>query len=41
MTAQNPDAIYACINFGDAVCPRDIDAQSVCIDGISARWSRI
>jgi NAD-dependent SIR2 family protein deacetylase len=33
MTAQNPDAIYACINFGDAVCPRDIDAQSVCIDG--------
>lgn len=32
MTAQNPCATYACINFGEAVCPVDIERQSVCID---------
>ena len=24
MTAKNPKAIYACVNFGEAVCPEDI-----------------
>lgn len=33
MTAKNPDAIYACVNYGEAVCPEDIRKQSICIDG--------
>ncbi|HIT34159.1 MAG TPA: Sir2 silent information regulator family NAD-dependent deacetylase [Candidatus Faecousia intestinigallinarum] len=33
MTAQNPNAIYACINYGQAVCPGRIEKQSICIDG--------
>ena len=33
MTAENPKAIYACINYGEAVCPKEIEAQSICIDG--------
>ena len=33
MTAKNPKAIYACINCGEAVCPKEIEAQSICIDG--------
>jgi len=33
MTADNPDAVYACVNFGEAVCPEDIREQSICIDG--------
>jgi len=32
MTAQNRKATYACINFGQAVCPKEIDGQSICID---------
>ena len=32
MTAKNPNAIYACINQGQAVCPREIEGQSVCIN---------
>ena len=31
MTAKNPNAIYVCINQGQAVCPREIERQSVCI----------
>lgn len=33
MTAENPKAAYACINFGEAVCPKEIEEQSICIDG--------
>ncbi len=33
MTAKNPKAIYACVNFGKAVCPEDIMEQAICIDG--------
>ena len=33
MTLENPDAVYACINFGDAYAPDEIKKQSVCIDG--------
>jgi NAD-dependent SIR2 family protein deacetylase len=33
MTAQNPNATYACINYGEAVCPKEILNQSICIDG--------
>ena len=33
LTAQNPKAIYACVNSGEAVCPAEIKRQSICIDG--------
>ena len=33
MTAKNPAAVYACINYGEAVCPEQIRGQSICIDG--------
>ncbi|MBR0092767.1 MAG: hypothetical protein IJP92_13835 [Lachnospiraceae bacterium] len=32
MTADNPNAIYACINYGEAFCPEEIRERSVCID---------
>lgn len=32
MTAKNPNATYVCINQGQAVCPREIERRSVCID---------
>ncbi len=32
MTAKNPNATYACINQGQAVCPQEIRRQSVCIN---------
>lgn len=32
MTAKNPNAIYACINQGQAVCLQEIKKQSICID---------
>ena len=33
MTAKAPEATYACINYGEAVCPEQILRQSICIDG--------
>lgn len=33
MTARNANATYACINYGEAVCPSEIQEQSICIDG--------
>ena len=33
MTAENPNAVYACVNYGEAICPDEIKRQSVCIDG--------
>ncbi|MBQ6611689.1 MAG: hypothetical protein IJH70_14780, partial [Oscillospiraceae bacterium] len=33
MTAQNPNAAYACVNLGEAVCPKEIMKQSICVDG--------
>lgn len=32
MTAKNPKAVYVCINNGEAVCPKEITAQSICIN---------
>ena len=32
MTAKNPNAIYICINQGQAVRPQEIEKQSICID---------
>ena len=33
MTHQNPKAVYACINYGEAYAPREIGERSICIDG--------
>ena len=33
MTAANPLATYACVNFGEAVAPREILGRSILIDG--------
>lgn len=33
MTAKNPRAVYACVNYGDAAAPREIAKQAICIDG--------
>lgn len=33
MTAKNPRAKYACINYGEAICPQEIEKQSICING--------
>ena len=32
MTAKNPRAVYACVNFGEALCPEQIRSQAICID---------
>ena len=36
MTNDNPNAVYACLNYGEAYCPKQIEARSVCIDGDTA-----
>ena len=33
MTAKNPEAVFACVNYGEAVCPKEIACRSVCING--------
>ena len=33
MTAQNANAAYACVNFGQAMCPNEIAQQAICVDG--------
>lgn len=33
MTMANPDALYVCLNYGEAYCPRQIEDQAVCLDG--------
>ncbi len=32
MTAKDPNATYACINFGQVTCPDEIRSRSICID---------
>lgn len=32
MTACNRNATYACINYGEAFAPDEIQKQSICID---------
>ena len=32
MTAKNPRAVYACVNYGKPVCPKEIENQSICIN---------
>lgn len=33
LTAQNPNAVYACINMGQSACPHEISSQAICISG--------
>ena len=33
MTAANGKAVYACLNRGEAYCPKQIEKQAVCLDG--------
>ncbi|MBQ6755773.1 MAG: hypothetical protein IJP43_02330 [Oscillospiraceae bacterium] len=46
MTRDNKKAIYACLNYGEAYCPREIEKQSICLDGDTAelleelKWNR-
>ena len=45
MTAENPGAFYACLNYNEANCPSAIVSRSVCINGdageIIARVGRL
>ncbi len=31
-TNQNPNAVYACVNYGEAICPPQIENRSICIN---------
>lgn len=33
MTAENPEVVYVCVNYGEAACPKEIEKQPICIDG--------
>lgn len=33
MTMENEKAVYACLNYGEAFCPREIEGRSICING--------
>ena len=40
MTAENPKAVYVCINDGEAFCPREIADRSVCLNADIGRVIR-
>ncbi len=40
MTNDNPKAVYACLNYNEAYCPRQIEKQSIVIDGDSGNVIR-
>ena len=33
MTMANEKSVYACLNYGEAFCPGEIEDRSICIDG--------
>ncbi len=33
MTMTNDKSVYACLNYGEAFCPGEIEDRSICIDG--------
>ncbi|MBE6042635.1 MAG: hypothetical protein E7220_08980, partial [Clostridiales bacterium] len=33
MTFDNKKAVYACINHSEALCPKEIEDRSICIEG--------
>ena len=32
MTADNPQAVYACVNYGEAFCPEEIADRSIVVN---------
>ena len=36
MTKDNRQATYACLNYGEAYCPKEIEEQAICLDGDTA-----
>ena len=36
MTYENPNAVYACMNQTEAVCPKKISERSICLEGDAA-----
>ena len=42
MALENPDAVYACVNYGEAWAPREIAARSIALDSdIDAALNRL
>lgn len=33
MALSNPEAIFACINYGETFCPKELEGRGLCIDG--------
>lgn len=33
MTAENPRATYACLNYDESYCPQQIEERSICLEG--------
>ena len=33
MTAENPKAVYGCINYGEAYAPKELQKRAICING--------
>ena len=33
LTAEEPKAVYTCLNHGEAFCPKQIGERSICLDG--------
>lgn len=33
LTEDNINAVYACLNYGEAFCPKEIEDRSICLDG--------
>ncbi len=33
LTAEQPEAVYACLNQGEAFCPKQIEERAICLDG--------
>ena len=40
MTNDNPSAVYACLNYNEALCPKQIEERSICISGDSGEVIR-
>ena len=41
MTRDNQQAFYACLNYDEAVCPKQIEQRSVCIQGDAGEMLRM
>ncbi len=33
MTKANPKAVYTCLNYDEAFCPKEIERQAICVNG--------